>query len=1050
MTPTEPALSGKVSDLVPGGGWRSFLALLIIQGQNAFNDNFVKFILISLTLALPKTPWLGENPQFTLSLLIPLPFILLAPVAGFMADRYSKRSNIRFCLALQLVLFAAILWSLSRQILSVAVIGFFLLSVQSVFFSPAKQGVLKEYLGANRLSFANGLMLMVTIVSSLAGIWLGGTMFAHMRAGGHGIWESAFHPALWVGSAALVPLLLSFFLAPTDGHPEVHFTTNLAWSHFSDLTYVFANRTLRFTALGITFFWLIAYFMGVVTVNFGLELYPDQTTGQGAAAGANMSAILGVGMIIGTILVSILSRHHIELGMVPLGGIGMGLSLGALGFFHPSGAIFHTCLCLVGITGAFYITPLTAKLQEKADESWRGRVLSAEGLLTSTAGFLAILLGMVFTISHLPAAWQVIIFAVPSILLSVWIIRLVPKQLLRFVLLGLFRRVYQVKALNPEHMPESGGVLLVANHVSYIDSFILTTASPRPIRFLIFEDFFKVRAIAWFLRLFRAIAIRPNKAKDAIVATAEGLKEGDVVCIFPEGQLSRTGVVNELRRGFEVIARKANAPVLPVYMDRLWGSIFTFERGRYFYKWPLRLRYPVTVAFGDPIPAGEVTDDRLRRAFQDLSVKAVSNRPEARRSVERAIVQGLKSTGNVYIEHGRERHVWPRRRFLASALALAARWRRTLPPESGRVGILLPSGPAAALMHLGVRLAGRVSVAVPLKMMEGGQLDVEWLERALRVHGLETVITSRVFSESLVNLLASGSPVRLLDMAEELTAVSARLLGERVLSWIEPSALTCLRFGFPRQHPEGQDKPAVAWIHDTSSAIVGDIPITVLSQQNLLSQEAQLTSANFLASGECVFSEAQYHTVLGNVLSLWYPVLQRGTVVSRSFGAKIDPGKFFTAVAADPVDAVVLTNMLRAQIRGGPDGVPWTGRPPARFFCFESGLDAEMELSWEADLGLPICRGWAPEALGALVSLSLVDPHTDAIGHTFQRGRKAGSQGLLLPGIAVRVENEKNKLTEPGVLHFSGPCFPSVPLPGVILEGSFDGEGFLTVADPQR
>lgn len=1033
------------------GGWRSFITLLFIQGQNAFNDNFIKLILISLALALPPVPWLGQNPQFTLSLLIPIPFVLLAPIAGFLADRFSKRLNLRLCLASQLVLLALILWSLKVENLAVAVLGFFLLSVQTVFFGPAKQGVLKEYLGAKRLSFANGLMQMFTIVSMLAGIFLGGFLFARMREQGVGVWESAYLPTFWVTVAAIVGLALSLLLSPTKGHPEVHFTRHLAWSHFHDLRYVFTDRTMGLTALGITFFWFIAYFMGVVTVNFGVELYPDRTSGLATKDASIMSAVLGLGMIVGSILVSLLSRHRIEVGMVPPGGLGLALGLTGLGFFRQDSLAFYSCLAIMGVTGAFFIIPLAAKLQDKAGETWRGRVLGAEGLLTSVAGLVAILSGMIFTHLSIPAAWQVLVFAVPSFALAVWIVKLVPRQFFRFALLGLFRLLYRVRTRHAGRMPEKGGVLLVCNHVSYIDSFILTAASPRPVRFVIFEDFLKVKAIAWFLHLFRVIPIRPEKAKEAIAATAQALKDGDVVCIFPEGHLTRTGVVNELRKGFELIARRAGVPVLPAYLGGVWGSIFTYEGGRYFFKWPRRVPRPVTVVFGQPIPPEKISGDGLRLALNDLSALVAEEQAQNFGRLEEAIARNLKRAGNAYVEHGRERHAWSRRRLFASAMALASRWRRTLPPGEERVGVLLPAGPAAALMHLGLRLAGRIPVAAPLKMQSGGALDVDWLDRALRAHRIGTVITSRVFSQSLVALIQGGSPVRLLDMAEELSTVVTRLVGERLLAFVEPAWLTCRRLGLHRPEAGSPGQPAIAWIHDPENPSPSvPAPLTELTHRGLLSQFSQLTGANFLSSGETLFSEAQYHTVAGALLSLWYPVLERGTVVSRSFGTKIDPEKLRVALAADPVDIVVLAKMLLPQLAAVAPSTPWPADRPPRAFFFDTGLPAEEEKALEARLGLPICRGWAPESLGALVSLSLPDPNTTAVGHRYQRGRKAGTQGLLLPGIAARIGDGSGRLSEKGRLHLTGPCLPQPPpVPEAAFEASFDEEAFLSV-EPVR
>ena len=186
------------------------------------------------------------------------------------------------------------------------------------------------------------------------------------------------------------------------------------------------------------------------------------------------------------------------------------------------------------------------------------------------------------------------------------------RGVIRFFGIGLIKLIYRVRTVNPEHVPASGGVLLLPNHVTFADAFFITAASPRPVRFVMDESFMATPAVAWFCRVFETVTIRQDQPREALKITIDALKKGGAVCFFPEGQLSRTGTLNELRRGVELIAKKADAPLVPMWLDGAWGSIFSFERGRFFKKQPYRVPYGLTVAFGPPISPADATLDFLR------------------------------------------------------------------------------------------------------------------------------------------------------------------------------------------------------------------------------------------------------------------------------------------------------------------------------------------------------------------------------------------------------------------------------------------------------
>ena len=370
--------------------------MLVVQAQNAFNDNFVKFVILGLATAAFATGFIGENIEHILGAMIPLPFILLAPIAGYFSDRFSKRKVIALCLVGQVAIFAFIAASIFSGFILGALSGYFLLAVQSTFFSPAKQGILKELVGSERLGFANGLMQMLTMVGILGGMFLGGMFFnALFQEGGiaaNDPWKSALIPTITAGAAAIVPLILVRWIEVTPSHPAMKFSASVWLRHFVHLRELFSDRILRLTAIAIAGYWFLANFIGLAVIGFGKELFANG--GEAAQASSFMLAYIGIGLMIGSFVVSTLSKHRIRLDIVPFGIAGVAVGMLAVGSFSAGQLAWNLCLGFIGFSSAFYTVPLNAFLQDCASENSRGRVLSANNLLTSLAGVVSIAISL--------------------------------------------------------------------------------------------------------------------------------------------------------------------------------------------------------------------------------------------------------------------------------------------------------------------------------------------------------------------------------------------------------------------------------------------------------------------------------------------------------------------------------------------------------------------------------------------------------------------------------------------------------------------------------
>lgn len=636
----------------------------------------------------------------------------------------------------------------------------------------------------------------------------------------------------------------------------------------------------------------------------------------------------------------------------------------------------------------------------------------------------------------------------------------------RITMLPMVRLLYRVRVLGAERVPESGGVLLLSNHVSYIDSFIMYFASPRPVRFVVLDHYVKIPAIGWFLKLFGAIPIRQGSAKDAIQKSVEALRQGDVVCLFPEGELTRTGVLGNLRKGFELIARKADCPVVPVCMDGLWRSIFSYERERYMKKWPRGLTCPLQVAFGEAIPAREAGRDLVRDRILELSATAFAVRRDFDRTLESAAVKTLKRSRRkpFTLEIGsRAPKAWRRSEFLGMATATARLWMNQPPGsagDNGRVGLLLPPGPVPAVLNLGLFLAGKVPVNLPFDAVEEavseasspaeGATDslrlppsLDSLADTVRDLGLETIVTSRAFLRLLEGFWGKGNPDApdprgtFLDLGAALPPSNSLLLAfERVRALIEPAWLTCWRLDLGKRDP---GREAVGLVERAGAEPV------FLSSRELHENGLQVTAAHFVQSDERLFTELPLSRGAGLVLGLWAPLLSRGRVFARSYSKRQDESLLAGILSEEEAGLVVgtadffqsLNEPLEAEsLRYGvvfPEeslvengaGDPDSG-----------GIAGLAEV--EESLGPPLAP--ACDFRGRVLAMSRTDPNEGLPGHhRRQSGRRDGSPGRLLPGFAARVVKGVLELRFPGA---EGEWIPVGP-------GGMDEEGFLLLGSPE-
>lgn len=606
------------------GGWRSFWALVAMQIAQAFNVNAVKIILMVLGAWLIERKMAPEGVEHLVTVMLVLPYIIFAPTCGWASDRFAKSSVIQWTSWLQIVAAALTIWALHARHLGLAIGGFFLISTQAAFLSPSKVGVVKELVGSKRLGFASGVLEGTVILAILAGQIIGGNWFdAQLKILGNG-YSASFVPFYWVLVIAGVSVGLAYLVRPTAMHPGVPWTFKLATSHVRDLKELFTSQQLKLCGLGVAFFWGFGGFIALIVLQIAESLnHGDEGT---ATAFAKLWTMAVVGIAIGSVGAGLISRKKIEMGLAPLGAIVMTLGTFALALCPLSSFLQMIMLVVAGAGGAVFLVPLQAILQDAPEADRRGTVISASGLLNNLSGIAFTVLQFGLKYGKVPIGFQ---FAVVGLLtLAVtWIcFKHLAIDFIRLIGLAVIRTIYRIDVSGASNIPEKGGVLLLPNHVTFADAFYLTAACPRRIRFVMDETFIANFWVRRFTEIFNTVNIARDNPREAIRGTIEALKEGHVVCLFPEGQITRTGTLVALERGFELIARRASCPLIPVWVDGSWESIFSYQRGPGFRKKPYRLPHPLSVAFGETLHGERIDLQAIQHALLKSSATALAAR----------------------------------------------------------------------------------------------------------------------------------------------------------------------------------------------------------------------------------------------------------------------------------------------------------------------------------------------------------------------------------------------------------------------------------------
>ena len=976
--------------------WRlGFWSLIATQFQGAFNDNGLKFFVIFLILGTNPTSSQKDLLVFYVGNLFAVPFLLFSMAGGYLADRFSKRSVAIGTKIFEIFAMIFAIYAFAHGSTRMAFVVIFLASTQAAFFGPAKYGLLPEVLPDALLSWGNGILELTTFTAIIAGA-VAGPLLAQTFHGREVL------AGLIFGACTLVGLTTSFAISHV---PAADSSRKFRFNIFSDLIkqvrIVRPDRTLHLAVVGNTYFWFLGALLQFVIVFYGREvLHIDETHG------GYLQAALAIGIGLGSYAAGLLSAGKIEYGLIPLGAVGMSLFAFAISLHGLTFLQVILLLAALGFSGGFFIVPINALIQHRPDEDKKGSVIAFANFLSfvGVIGASAIYSGFTHYL-HVGLQSFFIWTAVMSLAATAYVLWLLPDSLLRLLLWMLTHTLYRLDVEGRERVPARGGALLVPNHVSMADAVLLLAALDRPVRFLMFKGSYEHPFVKPFAKILGVIPIAsdqgPREMIHSLRRATQALQDGELVCIFPEGQMTRIGQMLPFRRGMERIIKGVDVPIIPVNLDGVWGSIFSFAGGRFLWKFPRHLPYPVRVTFGAALPS-TATSQEARQAVQDLSAEAFGRRKRHMRPLPRTFLYTARRHPFRFAMADGQTAKLTFFAVLARTLFLARRLRKTWQGQE-MVGVLLPPSIPGALVNLAAMLMGKVPVNLNYTASN------ETLESCAKQCNLKTVITARAFLER-VHVQPPAETIFLEDVAQK-PRLSERL-GAALACLLPPRSVQ--KYAGAEHKTRLEDVATIIF----SSGSTGEPKGVVLTHYNMASNVEQLNQVFLLHSNDRIMGILPFFHSFGFTGTLCLPaatgigvVFHPNPLDSRVIGALVNKYAV-TMLLATPTFLNAYTRRCEPEQFGS-----------LRFvMAGAEKLPDRIAQSFEDRFGIRPLEGYGCTECSPVVTVNGIDFRAASFR---QVGAKRGSIGHPLPGMTVKIIDPETLQTlavnQPGLLLVRGP-----------------------------
>jgi len=1012
--------------------YKGFFAYLAMVFINAFVDLGHKIIIQNTVFKM-----YDGDIQIILTAvvngLILLPFILLFTPSGFLADKYPKPQIMRNSAIFAIIATLLITLCYSQGWFIAAFALTFVMGIQSAIYSPAKYGYLKELIGVKKLAEGNALVQAITIVSILASTFVFSAFFEYLLIDVELDSTATIMQSVvvlgWVFVVlSVVEWLFSRQLEKTkerDDNKVFVKDDYLKGTYLkANFKTIFEKREVWLSIVGLSIFWAVSQVMLATFPAFAKEtLAIDNTLIIQAILGST-----GIGIVIGSLWAARISKNHIELGLIPIAAVGFAFLLGGVAGLTSVYSMAAMFLGL-GVAGGLLIVPLNSLMQYHAKENELGTVLAGNNLVQNVT-MLSFLI--VYTVYQLPHSLITILAAL------------------------VLNRKYKIDVLGFDNLPESKGLLLLGNHISWIDGILLQMVCPRKVRFVMLRSIYNLWYLKPLMKFFGCIPISSGNSKGSLDAVNQALKNGDVVCLFPEGAISRTGSLGVFRTGFERVVDDVDGVIVPFYLHGLWGSRLSRANSKKLQKNTGNgFRRNISITFGKPLvmntPANVLKHEVFELSYDAWDLQTSKSDPLALTWLRTAFKH--KSDVSVIDSNGQ---VFSNRKLVIATTLFASKIARM--DKSQNIGLMLPASSAAVITNMAVLLKGKTTVNLNYTT------SVSSVQKGIENAEIKTVFTSKKFVQKLISknidVEAMLKNVKVVYLEELKTQISkVRFVSVLLATYLLPVNVFHFLFG---KTVSLNDNAAILF----SSGSEGIPKGIMLSHHNFIANIRQISDVLRTREDEVVMGSLPPFHSFGLTVTTFLPLIEGVPVVCHP-----DPTDVLNiSKAISKYKATLLcatATFLRLYTRN-KKVQPLMLESLRTVVAGAEKLPETVRSEFKAKFNTDIYEGYGATETTPVASVNMPD-QLDQNDWRVQQGNKPGTVGMPLPGCAFRIVDpislESLPAGESGLILISGNQVMSGYLKDeaktkeVIVEldgrrwyktgdkGYLDCDGFLSIVD---
>lgn len=976
-----------------------FAPFILATFINAFVDLGHKIVIQDIFYKVYDEGELTFLPSLV-HVLIFLPFILFFSPSGFLADKFPKNIVMRVSawVSVGLTSFIALCYFMGWFWLAFGAI--FLMATQSAFYSPSKYGFIKNLVGKDLLAWGNGAMQAVMVVAILLGMCVFSFLFEWMyNLNGQElltqkdeIIQSIAPLGLILIACSGLELYLSYRIPTLTKPSEQVFDKDkyLSGQLFQEnLKLLFSHRNIWLSVVGITMFWsvtqlLLTTFPAYAKINFGeFDVFKIQS----------VMACSAFGVIVGSIIAGRFSKQYIETGLIPLGaGLVCLMCLMFVGFDSLTPYIF--VFFLFGMGGALLIVPLNALIQFYAKEGELGRILAGSNFVQNIGILIFLGVGIFVSALNLPTEYLFYFCVLIVLCGTFYIVRLLPFSLVRMLVTLAFFQRYRLNVEGFENVPERGGVLLLGNHISFIDWAIVQLALPRKVYFVMEYSYYDRWYLRIFFDLFGVIPATNEITKNTLERIAQKLLEGHMVCIFPEGVISRHGHLNEFRNAFELVAKclkHSDAIILPFYIRGLWGSSFSRSHESFRERRKSFAKRKVTIAFGESLDIHS-SKERVKAKVFELSFSAWKSQCAQLPNIGSAWINSAKKW-NLEIAivdslSGSMSYI----RMLCVTMILSRMFARDN-TQSQNVGIMLPASLASSLCNFSLLMAGKS--VVNLNFTAGQKA----IASAIDFAQISCVYTSRSFLSKFEDKgvqIEFPSNMRVYYM-EDIIKVVKRNKIDFILKMIQAFILPAFMLKWLYvAHRKNTDVAAILF----SSGSEGKPKGVMLSHLNIMSNILQISEVIHARNEDSILSSLPPFHAFGLTVTTLMPFLEG--ILSVTYPDPTDAVGIAKAVAKNKVSVMCGTSTFLGIYARNSRVDKMMFDSLRLVVAGAEKLKKDVQEAFVLKFNKNIYEGYGATETTPVVSVNL--PNAFDVNHwEIHRASKEGSVGMPLPGSVIRI-----------------------------------------------